>query len=230
MSQHRQVWETLATLLQRVERTSSSPALTATDLDGLKEEVRKLGKTQFKANTIAENQATRFEEAIALLKETQTQKEQLLEKAQQNQQLLALQTLLQTLLPAVDGLENAIDSGQKYLILRDRAAANPMLSPEQRQLLSPADRAALASWLDGLRLVHERLLLVLAAGDVNLVPTVGQLFDPFLHRAVGVTNEGYGPAGTIVGQERAGYQSPAGVLRYADVIVYKPTEPNDEEE
>lgn len=228
MSQHRQVWETLANLLQRVERTPFPPTLTVTDLDGLKEEIRKLGKAQFKANTLAENQTTHFEETIALLKETQTQNEQLLEKSQQNQQLGALQSLLQTLLPAVDGLENAIASGQKYLTLRDRAVANLNLLPEQRQLVSPADRAALASWLDGLRLVHERLLAVLAAGNVTPIPTVGQLFDPFLHQAVGVTSESDGPAGTIVGQERTGYQSPAGVLRYAEVIVYKPPESTHE--
>ena len=64
MSQHRQVWETLANLLQRVERTPFPPTLTVTDLDGLKEEIRKLGKAQFKANTLAENQTTHLKKPL----------------------------------------------------------------------------------------------------------------------------------------------------------------------
>jgi molecular chaperone GrpE (heat shock protein) len=47
-----------------------------------------------------------------------------------------------------------------------------------------------------------------------------------MHIAIGTTAEGKGPAGTIVAEERRGYRSPAGVLRYAEVIVYQP-EPDE---
>jgi molecular chaperone GrpE len=89
-------------------------------------------------------------------------------------------------------------------------------------LVSPADRDMLAGWLDGLRLVRERLLAILEAGDVTPIPTVGHPFDPYLHVAVGTTHEGDHPPGTIVEEERRGYRTPNGVLRYADVIVYRP--------
>jgi molecular chaperone GrpE len=96
------------------------------------------------------------------------------------------------------------------------------LTPEQAILVSPADRAVLAGWLDGLRLVRERLLAILEAGNVMPIPTVGQLFDPYLHVAVGTTTEGEAPPGTIVEEERRGYRTLDGVLRYAEVIVYRP--------
>jgi molecular chaperone GrpE len=80
----------------------------------------------------------------------------------------------------------------------------------------------LAGWLDGLRLVRERLLAILEAGGVTPIPTVGQPFDPYLHVAVGTSGAGDGPPGTIVSEERRGYRCPAGVLRYAEVIVYRP--------
>jgi molecular chaperone GrpE len=80
----------------------------------------------------------------------------------------------------------------------------------------------LSGWLDGLRLVRERMLAILKAGDVTSIPTVGQPFDPYLHIAVGTTTDGEGLAGTVAAEERRGYQSPTGVLRYAEVIVYQP--------
>jgi molecular chaperone GrpE len=88
----------------------------------------------------------------------------------------------------------------------------------------------LAGWLDGLRLVRERLLAVLQAGGVTPIPAVGHPFDPYLHIAVGTTSQGDGVPGTIVAEERRGYRSPEGVLRYADVIVYRPQESKQPEE
>jgi molecular chaperone GrpE len=86
------------------------------------------------------------------------------------------------------------------------------------------DRAMLSGWLDGLRLVRERMLAVLEAGGVTPIPTVGHPFDPYLHVAVGTSSEGDGKPGLIVAEERRGYRSSSGVLRYADVIVYQPKE------
>jgi molecular chaperone GrpE (heat shock protein) len=133
--------------------------------------------------------------------------------------------MLEALLPALDGLDNAISSGQRYLTKRDLAAQNTTLSPAQEVLVSPVDRAMLAGWLDGLRLVRERLLAVLETGGVTPIPSVGFPFDPYRHVVVGKTSQvpsGVSPTpGMIMAEERCGYQSPAGVLRYAEVIVYR---------
>ena len=226
MSDRRQVWATLAALLQRVEEGLSQTAPGAPpNLDGVQEELRKLGKAQFKANTLVESQTARWEEALHALREAREEKEQLRAAFTAAQKAEAQRELLEALLPALDGLEQALASGSKYLATRDRAAASSRVTEEQRaRLLSAADRAALAAWLDGLRLVRERLLAVLEKGDVTPIPTVGHSFDPYLHRAVSTTSEGTAEANTIVKEERRGYRSPAGVLRYADVVVYKAEE------
>jgi molecular chaperone GrpE len=196
-SYRRQVWATLANLLQRVENRSETA-----DLLELKEEVRKLGKTQLKANTLSENQAAQWQAVLAALQSAQTQ-------ANQTQ---ADQRLLEAILPALDGVEEAITSGQQLL-------------PQLEEI--SVEQTMLAGWLDGLRLVRERLLAVLESGGVTVIDAVGRPFDPYLHRAVGVMTElpvewENGRQGLIVSEERRGYQTAAGVLRYADVIVYKP--------
>jgi len=61
----------------------------------------------------------------------------------------------------------------------------------------------------------------LETGGVTPIQTVGHPFDPHQHVAVSTTSQGNGVPGTIVAEERRGYRSPAGVLRYAEVVVYK---------
>jgi molecular chaperone GrpE len=235
MSDRRQVWETLASLILRLEqdinrlgisggngRSAQAETAAAPALEALEKEVRKLGKAQFKANTLTESQHAHANELIASLKQSQAQEAEAREALVQQQVAAARQEMLAAFLPALDSVDQALASGQRYLAVRDKAAGQPGLTPAQARLVSPADRAMLAGWLDGLRLTRERLLAILAAGGVKQIATVGHPFDPYLHRAVGITDVGPGPAGTIVAEERTGYQSPTGVLRYAEVVVYRP--------
>lgn len=221
MSERRKVWSTLSELLQRLEQNmDASPAAPGTN--GLEKEVRKLGKTQYRANALAEEQAKRMEQALADLEAAQQTQEELVETLVETRLQEAEQAWLASLIPALDGLDHAIASGQQYLTRRDQAAQSPRLTEQQATLVSPADRAKLASWLDGLRLVRERLLSVLEAGGVIPIPTVGHRFDPHLHVAIETTTQGATEPGTIVTEERRGYRTEAGVLRYADVVVYRP--------
>jgi molecular chaperone GrpE len=225
MSDRRQVWETLADLLARVEAGLEGLSDSRADgaaLERLQDELRKLGKAQFKANAIAEDQSVRWEQVIAEAQTTRQQQARLVEEMAGEQVAARERELLKAFLPALDGLENAIASGRRYLAIRDRAANAPNITPAQAVLVSPADRAMLAGWLDGLRLVHERMLAILEAGGVTPIPTVGHPFEPYLHVAVGTTHEGEGSPGTIIAEERRGYQCSSGVLRYAEVLVYRP--------
>ena len=241
MSDRRRVWATLADLLTRLEGDIStrlpvteSVTESVTDLDALEKEVRKLGKTQFKANMLAEEQATRAEKTLAELDAQRVQQAELVEQLAEEKARATRQEWLAALLPALDGLDNAIASGKRYLAARDKATASPNLTPEQALLVSPADRAKLSSWLDGLRLVRERLLAVLETGGVTPIPTVGQKFDPYQHVAMATTalappesngSDGTPPAsGTIIAEDRRGYRTADRVLRYADVVVYRPKE------
>ncbi len=225
MSERRQLWETLAAFLAQLEQKTAvldKDVQLGTALEELKNEVRKLGKAQFKANAMVEGQSARWEQVIAEAQAAREQQAQLVEKMAEEQVAARERELLEAFLPALNGLESAIGSGRRYLEIRDRAASASNITPAQAILVSPADRAVLTGWLDGLRLVHERLLAILEAGGVTPIPTVGHPFDPYLHVAVGTTSEGEGPAGTVVAEERRGYRCPAGVLRYAEVIVYRP--------
>ena len=66
MSDRRQVWETLARLLQRVETSATTLSATASDFASLGQEIRKMSKTQHKANLLAEEQSARVKQALAL--------------------------------------------------------------------------------------------------------------------------------------------------------------------
>ena len=226
MSEHRQVWETLARLLQRVEKSIQDMPSAAGDTSGLEQEIRKMGKTQMKANLLAEEQATRFTQALTAAQTAQEQTTRLLEAQADESATVAQKKLLEAILPALDGLEHAIASGRRYLKTRDLAASKPDLAPQQAILASPADRAMLAGWLDGLSLVRERLLAVLESGGVTPIPTLGCRFDPYMHVAVGTAAqvpEGMEAApNQIIVEERRGYQTSEGVLRFAEVVVYRP--------
>lgn len=222
MSDRRQVWETLANLLARVEAGLESEPTSQADakaMERLEEELRKLGKAQFKANVLAESESARWEDALATLRDEEQEREQLLEALIEERVAAARRELLEAVLPAVDGVDKAIASGRRYLRLRDRAAEATHLTEAQAVLVSPADRAMLDGWLEGLRLVRERLLAILETGGVKPIPTLGHPFDPYLHVAVSTTTEGDVPPRTIVKEERRGYRAPDGVLRYAEVIV-----------
>ncbi|MCL4871121.1 MAG: nucleotide exchange factor GrpE [Anaerolineae bacterium] len=219
MSERRKVWAALADLLQRADNRNAAAPEKIRDLEN---EVRKLGKAQFKANTLMEDQIAQWERILALGQAAQEQNEALAAALQQQQQISFNQQMLNALLPTLDSLEQAINSGQNYLQKRDRVAQSPTLTPAQAIIVSPADRAMLAGWLNGLRLVHERLLAVLAAGGVTPIPTIGKPFDPFRHKAVATipTPEGT-PPNTIAQEEQRGYETTDGVLRYAEVVVYR---------
>jgi molecular chaperone GrpE (heat shock protein) len=98
------------------------------------------------------------------------------------------------------------------------ASAPPPASPPAR----PADREALAAWLQGLGLVRARLLDLLAAEAIYPIAAEGEAFDPHQHVAVDTVPAEAGVApGTIVDETRRGYRQGQAVLRYAEVIVAK---------
>ncbi len=226
MSDRRQVWETLARLLQRVETSAATLSAAASDPASLGQEIRKMGKTQHKANLLAEEQSAQVKQALALTQVAQEQNTRLFKTLSAERAAAAQRDTLEAILPALDGIEHAIASGQRYLQTRDSAARSADLTPQQAALVSPADRAMLSGWLDGLNMVRERLLVILETGSVTPIPSVGQPFNPYLHVAVGMSAQL--PAGMnaaaniIVAEERRGYRTPAGVIRLAEVIVYRP--------
>ncbi len=240
MSHKRQVWETFSQLAQRLLAAAETPPPTSAsprpegsveppsgDASEVIQEVKRLGKAQFKANALQEATLDQLRQAIEQLARREVE-------ARQQGQAEAVHDLLAALLPVLDGLEAALDSGERLLAYPgsnpsdERWVAGHLEGDGDKggatRLALQSDRALMAAWLDGLRLVRERLLALLAGAGVEPIPAIGQPFDPYLHQAVGTAIDRAHHAGTIIAEGRRGYTGPGGVLRYAEVIVNRDAE------
>ncbi len=238
--------ERLAELTARLEASQDR-------LDELGQTVAKAGRIQFKANTLAETKEQQIAAALAMLQEILTRREQMqearrLEDQRQQEELrrAARGELIADLLPALDSLDLAIESGQALLARLQRQveeAARATVSPPPaaegvlgrlRQTLAgrptivvvpanpaPASEiiAALQGWLHGLALTRERFLRLLDGEGVQIIPAQGQPFDPYRHVAVEVEARSDVAPDTVVRVVRQGYRQGDRTLRYAEVVV-----------
>jgi molecular chaperone GrpE len=205
----------LDTLLNLLQTQPGSPVVVTPPstngqpetIEELAEQVRKLAKTQFKANTLQETQLTQQQEVITGFQKSLEQHEKRLAELNQQQQQVIEQAqldLLKTLLPVIDSLEAAFETGRRQVL----------------KLPMPAEtRHSLIAWLDGIRLARLRLLDILKSYQVTPIPALGEPFDPNRHIAVAVDTTGRANDGFIVGEDRRGYATPHKVLRYAEVVV-----------
>lgn len=204
------LWRTLSDKLDDLSvRLDGQTAELApgTGLDELQEQVQKLAKTQFKANSLQETQQAHWQATLeGLQKALALQDQALAELAKQREQTAEAARLeaLKRILPALDSLDAAFNNGRRQVLQL------PM-SQETRQ--------AVIAWLDGLRLARLRLLDALASGNIRPIPTIGQPFDPHYHVAVATDASGRAPDGIIVSEDRPGFASPTKVLREAEVVV-----------
>jgi len=94
----------------------------------------------------------------------------------------------------------------------------PLLDDVERALQNVDTHLAGLTWLDGIRLIYRKLLLVLEASGVRQIEAEGQPFDPRFHEAV---MHGPGPEGKVVAEVQRGYKLHDRVLRPAMVVVGK---------
>ena len=215
---------------------------------GLEKQVGRAGREQLKTNTTAEAQSAQLAEALAQLRaadsrraaEIETMREQ-----QRREQTAARRALAQEILPALDGLDEALRAGQQLLAVAALPSAaevpastppaargwlrqlfvEPQPAPPQPQPNAVARQlaeqtAAIKAWLTGLTFVRKRMLDILAASDVRPMSALGQPFDPQQHVVIGVVpaNEQH-PSGTVVEELRRGYLAGERILRHAEVLV-----------
>jgi molecular chaperone GrpE len=204
MSHKRHVWETISELASRVGHLSGD------GLAKLEEQLSKLGREQYKSNTLAQAQAERLQATLESLQSAMTRQEAAQQEAVQKARL----DVLKALLPVLDGLEAGLESGERQV-----APLAPQSWGEGGQDSQAA--AILAAWLDGQRLLRDRLLAILNEAGIEPIPTVGQTFDPYRHVAVGTVEDESLPDGHIVAEERRGYATGDHVLRYAEVVVVR---------
>ena len=206
---HRLIYETLSELARRVQTLDGqdTDAEEPFDLLELDKQIKRLAREVFKANTLGETQAEQLRQAVLSLQQAQ-------EKLNREQERIAQTARLEVakaLLPVLDGIEAGITSGVMQV----------------KAMLPTAPDAArtLAAWLNGQRLLRERLLKLLEAEGITPMHTQGQPFDPYKHVAVKTVDQPDKTPGVIVAEERRGYLRGTDVVRYADVVVNKAVTP-----
>jgi len=223
MSHKRHVWETISGLTSRLDDLSDD------GLAKLGEQLSKLGREQYKSNTLAQALAERVQVALESFQSIMAHQEAAQQEAVQKARL----DVLKTLLPVLDGLEAGLESGERQVALLWRMEGGEwkMDEPPPSPLGGQDSQAAaiLTAWLDGQRLLRDRLLAILNEAGIQPVPTIGQPFDPYRHVAVSTIEDETLPDGQIVAEERRGYAAGDHVLRYAEVVVVKNRGTSNEE-
>jgi molecular chaperone GrpE len=209
-------------------------------LAALEKQISRAGREQFKAQALAEAQMEQLSAALEMLRAADARREADVAASsarRHDEQVVARLDVVQAMLPALDGLDEALRSARRLLeqhaepprpatflgrlrsrVLRRGAGAAP--DPRVDAL-----REAMAAWLVGLTFVRQRLLDVLAAEGVQPIAAQGALFDPHYHVAVEVVPpEETVPPGTVASELRRGYMVGERVLRYAEVAVAAQTE------
>jgi molecular chaperone GrpE len=209
-------------------------------LAALEKQISRAGREQFKAQALAEAQMEQLSAALEMLRATDARREADVAASsarRHDEHVAARLDVVQAMLPALDGLDEALRSGRRLLeqhaepprpaallgrlrsrVLRRGAGA----APDSRV---DALREAMAAWLVGLTFVRQRLLDVLATEGVQPITAQGALFDPHYHVAVEVVpSDETVPPGIVASELRRGYMVGERVLRYAEVAVAAQTE------
>jgi molecular chaperone GrpE len=197
-------------------------------LAALEKQVGRSGREQLRANALAEAQLKSLSEAMEMLRAADARRDAevaALMEQRRDLQAAARLDVVRALLPALDGLDEALRAGRQIL-------AQPEAPPTRRtfwarlrrrpvQPLSGAAplHAALESWLVGLTYVRQRLLDLLATEGVRPIDAEGQPFDPRLHVAIEVAPADAVPPGTVTAELRRGYLAGDRVLRHSEVAV-----------
>ena len=108
--------------------------------------------------------------------------------------------LLVHLLPIVDELDLAVNH------LNSAVAEN-------------ADGGVADSWSEGVRLIQRKLAAFLESEGVTRIESLGELFNPELHEAVGIAQVSAADSGCVVEVLRQGYRLHNRVVQAAQVVV-----------
>jgi molecular chaperone GrpE len=98
----------------------------------------------------------------------------------------------------------------------------PVLDDLERAFSSIPDELTVLSWLDGIRLIEQKLRASLEAQGLSPIKALGEPFDPNFHEAV---MQGKGEEGMVVEELQKGYKLRDRVIRPARVVVGNGEEP-----
>lgn len=97
----------------------------------------------------------------------------------------------------------------------------PIIDDLERALAAASGTASDSALAKGIELTHRQLIEQLRRRGVEAVDSVGQMFDPQVHEAVGSVPADGRPDGEIVAEFRKGYRAGGRLLRPAMVQVAK---------
>jgi hypothetical protein len=216
-------------------------------VDRLEKQAARTGKEQYKTNLLSETQQQSVKEILEQLRQTDAYRDRELAALRDQVAGARIEGRLEVaeqLFPVIDGLDEALASGTRWLEPGDargatalRGADNPVSffgrlfgqSATHAQSEMPPEAEVqnrLRSWLTGLDLVRERLLELLAAQGIFPIETEGEAFDPHWHVAVETTPPAAGQAqGQIIRTQRRGFRRGEAAIRYAEVVVTREPSP-----
>src|SRR5688572_30582737 len=158
MTSNRLVVQAISRLFKRFETLEGQSQKVDSSLEDVDNQVKRLAKELYKTSLL--NEANSHEDVQALF---QTLREDY-ERRQQQAVTQARLEVVQAFLPAIDAVEAGLRSGVSQL----------------KQLRQTAPDAAniLYSWLNGQRLLHERLLKLLEVEGIKPMQAIGEPFNP----------------------------------------------------
>jgi len=103
----------------------------------------------------------------------------------------------------------------------------PALDDLERAFVAVPPRLIKASWVDGIRLIWNKLRTTLEAQGLSEIKAVGEPFDPHLHEAV---RQDKGREGVVIEEVQKGYKFRDKIIRPSKVIVGSGEEEPEKEE
>ena len=196
-------------------------------LAALEKQINRAGREQLKTNALVEAQLEQQRTALEALRAADERREgeaTALREQLRGAQHAARLDIVRAILPAVDGLDEALRSGTHLLDQvvpqrRRRGLFGRLRGRAQSSAGEQALRDSMRAWLEGLGFVRRRLLDVLAAEGVLPMEADGHPFEPRQHIALDVVAANDRPPGTVVSTLRQGYVAGDRILRHAEVAV-----------
>ena len=201
-----------------------------TELTELTKSVSRLGREALKTNAFFENKQEKDVQSFQEMARRLGRLEQLVGELQvlkkEHQIELGLQ-VAKKLFPVIDGLEGAqaalLDIGEAGKFLREKVRWGHRFMAFGRRTSSILSYGAInmEQWKEGLEIIRQRLLTILADEGIKPVKSLGKVFNPHYHIAVGIEHCADEAEGIIVREQIVGYCRGEQVIRQAEVVVAK---------
>ena len=95
----------------------------------------------------------------------------------------------------------------------------PVIDNFERALQAPTENESAKNFIEGMEMIYRNLLSVLESEGIEVIPTVGQEFDPTIHQAVVQVEDEQYESNVVVEELQKGYRLKDRVLRPAMVKV-----------